>query len=72
MRYLRSVALPALWCTLLMATAFVGIGGLSLEGAGASDLAIQRLWKVGGLLTIATFVTALVIFAKRKRTKQVG
>jgi len=69
MRYVRSVVLPALWWTLLVAAAFVGIGGLSLEGGGASDQAIQRLWEIDGLLASATFITAFVLFAKRKLTK---
>jgi hypothetical protein len=50
---------------LLVGSGFVGIGGMSLLGSGASDQAICTLWEVTGILTGTTFMIALPLLAYR-------
>jgi hypothetical protein len=54
-----------LWAV-LVGSAFIGIGGMSAEGAGASNVEIQHLWQGDAILTGLTFLVALIIFAMRK------
>lgn len=70
MRYVQFVVVPALWWALGVAAGFVGIGGLSLEGGGATPAAIQCLWKVDGFLAGVTFAVAFAILAKRARASR--
>jgi hypothetical protein len=64
-RYVQFVLVPALGWAFLLGTAFVGVGGLGLQGT--SDVEIQRLWQVAGTLTVISFVVALAVFAVRAR-----
>ena len=68
-RYVRLVIAPALWWALFASAGFVGIGGISLEGAGASHGVIQRLWEISAILATITFIAAFVIFTKKKRAQ---
>jgi hypothetical protein len=60
----------AMMWTLLIGSAFIGIGGLGLEGAAASDVEIHALWKVGTVLAIVTFSVAFVFSSIRAHRRQ--
>lgn len=57
---------PALFWAMLVGSAFVGIGGMSLEGAGASDAGIRALWHGGGIVAGLTFLVAMIVLGARK------
>lgn len=71
-RFVKTVVGPALLWAVFVGSAFVGIGGMSVEGAGASDAAIRALWQGGGILTGLTFLFAMIVFGMRKRTADAG
>jgi hypothetical protein len=65
LRYVRCTVGPALWWTLLLTSAFVGIGGMSLLGSSDSDQDFRRFWQAAAVLAIVSFIVALAIFARR-------
>ena len=64
-RIAKTVVGPALFWAVLMGSAFIGIGGMSIEGAGASDAGIRALWQGGGMLTGLAFLLAMIVFGIR-------
>jgi len=68
-RTLRKVVGPAALLALFVGSGFVGIGGISVEGAGASDVQIHRLWQGDAVLTGVTFIIACIVIALRKKSE---
>lgn len=66
-RYARFVVGPALLWALGVGSAFSGIGGMSIMGAGASDEEITRMWYATGWLTAIALLIALAILTWRVR-----
>jgi hypothetical protein len=62
-RALKAVVGPALFWTCLVGSAFVGIGGMGLQGA--SDAEIRYLWIWGGIFAAMTFLIAIIVFSVR-------
>jgi hypothetical protein len=65
LRYMRFILGPALGWALLAGSAFVGIGGMGLQGT--SDKEINVLWKTGAIITVISFAVAFLLFARRPR-----
>lgn len=63
LRFVRFVIGPALSWALLVSTGFLGVGGVSLQGT--SDGEVRHLWQAGGIVAIAVFLVAVVVFANR-------
>jgi len=64
-RYLQFVVGPSACWAVFVSSAFVGIGGMSIMGAGASDAEINCLWKLAAVLTLVVFVIALALRMRR-------
>lgn len=64
-RIARTVVGPAFLWACIVGSAFGGIGGMSVQGGGASDAEIGRFWQGDAILTTLTFVVALIVFTIR-------
>jgi len=61
----KRIVYPALYWTLLVSSAFVGIGGMSIQAA--PDRVIRLLWINDGILAAFTFLVAIIVFAVRSK-----
>lgn len=68
-RIAKTVVGPALLWACLVGSAFAGIGGMSVEGGGASDSQIHRLWEGDTVLAALTFVVAVIFFSLRRTAR---
>jgi hypothetical protein len=69
-RIAKNVVGPAFFWMCLVGSAFAGIGGMSVQGANASNADIHRLWQGDAILAAVTFLVAAIVFARRSKKRR--
>jgi hypothetical protein len=64
-RIVKGILGPALWWTVLVSSAFIGIGGMSQQAA--PERVIRILWLDDGIVAVTTFSVAIAIFTLRTK-----